>query len=300
MLQKENWWFLEQEIPYGLDELILLEFYYLDIDNYSIESKNNNLQKNILKIWLPTQNCNNSRRTNISFALEKLLNTFGIELSLNDWIKIPNKNWNQLWEEKLEPLPIGQSLLIIPTFLEVPSTYLDRKIILLSLDGTFGSGHHPTTNLCLKSIESGYPIDCTIADFGCGSGILSLASLKLGASKVFAFDLDPLAVSSTRKNAVLNHFKEDELQVFLGSIDTLEENLELESIDFFLCNTISSIIKQILPRLGKFLRPNGKALLSGFFCYEVAEIVQLIEVQDLFTRKVERQDGWAFVEVVKH
>ena len=112
------------------------------------------------------------------------------------------------------------TLLILPAWLQVPAEHAQRQALLIDPGSAFGTGSHPTTRLCLEAIEKRSLAGLRVADLGCGSGILGIASLALGAAQVLASDTDSLAVRATAENAALNQAS-SRLQVQLGSADVL-------------------------------------------------------------------------------
>ena len=141
------------------------------------------------------------------------------------WIEIKDEDWSISWKKNWKPDPVGKSILILPAWLDVPEEFLERKIIHLDPGSAFGTGSHPSTRLCIEALDNDPPSGQIIADVGCGSGILSLAALKLGAQSTFSVDIDSLAISATKINSALNDFPEHLLNVSLGSIDELEVNI---------------------------------------------------------------------------
>ena len=136
-------------------------------------------------------------------------------------------------EKNWKPDPVGKSILILPAWLDVPEKFLERKIIRLDPGSAFGTGSHPSTRLCIEALDNDPPVGQTIADIGCGSGILSLTALKLGAKSTFSVDIDSLAISATKINSDLNDFSENLLNVFLGSIEEVEANMPEKKLIWF-------------------------------------------------------------------
>ena len=138
----------------------------------------------------------------------------------------------------------------------------------------------------MEALDDRPPLGQTIADIGCGSGILSLTALKLGAMSTFSVDIDSLAISATKINSALNDFSEDLLNVFHGSIEEIEANMPRKKIDLVLCNILAPVIKLLGPDFEKIIAHKGKLVLSGLL------VDQLDEFKDFFL-----SHGWRVLAV---
>jgi ribosomal protein L11 methyltransferase len=155
----------------------------------------------------------------------------------------------------------------------------DRLILKLDPGAAFGTGTHPTTQLCLESlemrIEPDIP-DVTVADIGCGSGILSTAALLLGVKHAYAVDVDLLAVRATQENATLNGFTSAQLEVQQGSLDTLMTILE-KPVDGILCNILAEVIVDLIPQLNEIAHPQSWGILSGILLEQSKLVADTLE-----------------------
>ena len=203
------------------------------------------------------------------------------------WQLIDDEDWASSWKTHWKPIDIGDRFAIYPAWIEVPS-YLERLLIRLDPGSAFGTGVHPTTQLCLESLEMRIDepqSDMILADIGCGSGILSIGARLLGAKEVWAVDIDPLAVSATMENSKFNHV--DNITVMEGSIETLKSNLDFK-FDGIVCNILAEIIKPIIPDMGEIIQPQGWAILSGILVDQSMEISGILE-----------QNGWTIAALWK-
>ena len=166
----------------------------------------------------------------------------------------------------------GNQLLVLPAWLDVPQDHSHRMVLRLDPGSAFGTGSHPTTRLCLEALEKNPPLDLEVADIGCGSGILGIASIALGAKHVTAVDLDSLAVRATSQNACLNKLTDKDLNVFLGSIDVLEEQFKSLKVDLLVCNTLAPILKELAPKFSKITSRKSRLLLSGLLLDQVNDL----------------------------
>ena len=169
--------------------------------------------------------------------------------------QIEDKDWEREWMDNFHPLKFGKRLWICPSWREIP----DPTAVNVMLDPglAFGTGTHPTTALCLEWLDSLDLQDKTVIDFGCGSGILAIAALKLGAKNAIGIDIDPQAIQASRENAKRNGV-EDRLQLYL-SADTPNDL----KADVVVANILAGPLKELAPIISSLVIPQGKLGLSG-------------------------------------
>jgi ribosomal protein L11 methyltransferase len=192
---------------------------------------------------------------------------------------IQEADWAEAWKEHYHPVAIGSKLIIVPAWLANPEP--QRIPIRMDPGMAFGTGTHPTTRLCLEMIEalfdegrrkkdegeirsSFFLLPSSVIDIGCGSGILSVAALKLGAGHALGVDIDPLAVDVSRENAALNGVP-DRFEAGLGSVDEIRQGkFSLQTAPVVLANILAPVIVRLLDGgLGELLEPRGVLILSG-------------------------------------
>lgn len=171
---------------------------------------------------------------------------------------LPDENWVLKSRDHFKPLQFGNNLWICPSWCELPEQAKDSVKIWLDPGLAFGTGSHPTTGLCLEYLASHPPLKKQVMDYGCGSGILAIAAIKLGATQVLAIDHDPQALLSTRENAGLNMISEDQLLL------SLPEEIQPEiKVDLLLANILLEPLLQLAATFNLCLSPKGKLVLSG-------------------------------------
>ena len=151
-------------------------------------------------------------------------------------------NWAEAWKEHYKPVNIGERLIIVPAWLDSP----DDKRIPIRIDPgmAFGTGTHPTTQLCLELLEAYTPLNSDIFDIGCGSGILSIAALKLGATRAFGVDVESEAIPASLENAGTNGVA-DNFQTALGSVDEIKAGIfDVQQAPLVLANILAPILKR--------------------------------------------------------
>lgn len=178
---------------------------------------------------------------------------------------LEDKDWEREWMDSYHPIQFGNRLWVCPSWREVP----DANAVTLMLDPglAFGTGTHPTTALCLNWLDS---IDCndkTIIDYGCGSGILGIAGLLLGATKMIGIDIDPQAVEATQNNAVRNNISPDKYEVQLPPFDSQQQ------ADIVVANILAGPLAQLAPTLSALVKPEGQLALSGILASQAQEVV---------------------------
>lgn len=188
---------------------------------------------------------------------------------------VADQNWMEAWKSRYKPIPIGRRLMIVPAWLDSP----DPSRIPIKIDPgmAFGTGTHPTTQLCLELVErstvSGQP--STVIDIGCGSGILSIAALKLGAQAALGVDIDPESVKSARENAEANGVA-DRLILGLGSVDEVRAGqFPFAQAPLVLANILAPVIVRLFDAgLADLIAPGGRIILSGILDSQAQSVIE--------------------------
>jgi ribosomal protein L11 methyltransferase len=168
---------------------------------------------------------------------------------------VADEDWERAWMDQFKPMPFGRRLWIYPWNIEPPA---DEDIVVVRLDPglAFGSGTHPTTALCLAWLDSLDLQGKSVMDFGCGSGILAIAALKLGASSAVGVDNDPQALIASADNAERNEVA-DRLTVYLP------EDLIAEPADVFIANILAGPLGELAPTFAAAAKPGAPFAISG-------------------------------------
>lgn len=195
---------------------------------------------------------------------------------------LANQAWERAWMDRFEPLCFGRRLWICPSWCRPPEP--DAVNVLLDPGLAFGTGTHPTTAMCLEWLDAHELSGMTVLDFGCGSGVLSIAAAKLGARHVWAVDHDPQALEATQSNAAKN-----------GVADTigaqLPEQLGTERFDLVLANILSQPLIDLAPTLLGALKRGGELVLSGILLEQADSVRRAYAAGRELTVYAER-DGW--------
>lgn len=296
------WWRLELLALPELEESLTWKLNALGIPRVAVRHSPEQPQDRKLVAWLPASDWPESERQQLEQALKPLADTFGLALPTIHWFEQDDEDWSLSWKQHWEPDPVGQRLLILPAWLELPPEHADRQVIRMDPGSAFGTGSHPTTRLCLEAIEQlsdergGSLGSIRVADLGCGSGILGIAALLEGASSVAAADTDSLAVRATRDNAVVSGFAE-QFQVDLGSIERLAELLEGRPADLLLCNILAPVIEALCPAFDTVLAPGGLGLLSGLLVSQAPRLQEVLAEQGWSAELTAQQSQWGLMTI---
>ncbi|SEG72350.1 50S ribosomal protein L11 methyltransferase [Marinobacterium lutimaris] len=203
---------------------------------------------------------------------------------------LEDKDWEREWMESYHPMQFGQHLWVCPSWREAP----DPGAVNMMLDPglAFGTGTHPTTSLCLEWLDGQMLDSQLVVDYGCGSGILGIAALLLGASEVVAVDIDPQALTATRDNLNRNNLADSRLQAYLP------EATPKVQADTLVANILAGPLVQLAPTLEALVRPGGKLLLSGLLS-EQADEVSAAYSQWFDMEPAVEKDGWIRLTGVK-
>lgn len=204
------------------------------------------------------------------------------------------EDWANSWKKYYQPLEIGKRLYIVPEWLphEAPE---GRVSLILNPGLTFGTGAHPTTQLCLEGVERCAQKGQRVLDLGCGSGILSIAALKLGADYGLGVDIDPKAPDVARENAELNNVSQESYRLLAGDVlgdRFLQAELAEGKWDLILANIVADVIIPLSAMVGPWLVPGGKFLCAGIIDARAAEVRTALEQNGFAMEEAPERKGW--------
>ncbi|MBX3037256.1 MAG: 50S ribosomal protein L11 methyltransferase [Anaerolineales bacterium] len=229
--------------------------------------------------------------------------------------QIADQNWMEAWKQHYKPILIGQRLLILPAWLQNPEP--NRIPIKIDPGMAFGTGTHPTTQLCLELMELYF--DKTTADdrpqtankdvsrqrsavidVGCGSGILSIAALKLGAKKVLGVDIDIESVKNSRENADVNEIG-DELILGQGSVtEVLNGQFEFKSAPLVVANILAPVLIRLFDAgLADLIEKDGEIILSGILSHQAESVIEAGQAKGLIKNEVRQINDWVAISLSK-
>ncbi|MEK6161253.1 50S ribosomal protein L11 methyltransferase [Vibrio cholerae] len=197
--------------------------------------------------------------------------------------QVEDKDWEREWMDNFHPMQFGRRLWICPSWREVP----DPQAVNVMLDPglAFGTGTHPTTALCLEWLDNLDLSGKTVIDFGCGSGILAIAAIKLGAAKVIGIDIDPQALLASKDNAARNGV-EDQIEVYLP-----KDQPEGLVADVVVANILAIPLRELSPIIKGLLKPGGQLAMSGILDTQAESVAEFYR-DDLELDPIAEKSEW--------
>ncbi len=226
--------------------------------------------------------------------LEQGLHYLGMIQQLPEPVFTPvaDQNWMEAWKARYQPIPVGRRLIIVPSWL----TSQDDSRLAIKIDPgmAFGTGTHPTTQLCLELLESQIIGDGAVIDIGCGSGILSIAALKLGAASALGVDVDEASVRASRENATSNAIRPDKFEIGLGSVaEVLAGRFHVSKAPLVLANILAPVIIRLFDSgLAHLVSPGGAIILSGILVEQVEGVMAAVEAHGLKLVEKRQAGDW--------
>lgn len=222
----------------------------------------------------------------IAFLRERFVQE-GIENEI-DTTGCDEMDWRNNWKQFFFPIPVGERLLIRPTWRDEYDAG-DRKVINIDPGMAFGTGNHETTRLCLKCLEKFVKEDDVVLDVGCGSGILSIASVLLGAKSAFGVDIDPTAVRTAVENAEMNKVC-DTCTFVAGNLTDKVEGI----YDVVVANIVADAIIMLSKDVRNFMNENSVYIMSGIIDSRKDEVLSVIE-KDFEVTNIFEEAGWVCI-----
>ena len=270
--------FIEIKLIAPIEQLELLETILLSKGAVSVTLKNNS-SDDILEpsvgeqpLWDSAQISGLFEKKNFSEQLYESLKTdlqpFRCKLQIQELI---DQDWERKCLENYSPIYFGGNLWVCPSWQEPP----DESAVNLILDPglAFGTGTHPTTALCLEWLAKTKLKNFTLIDYGCGSGILAIAAILLGAEKAICIDNDPQAILSTKENIKKNNLDEDKFYCFSPKqFDEFIQNNTIE-VNLLMANILANPLIELAPKFKNILSEKGSLILSGIICDQAEKVI---------------------------
>lgn len=205
---------------------------------------------------------------------------------------VDGDDWIDVWKKHFRPIHLG-SIVVVPEWIEYTPVG-DEKVVLLDSNMAFGTGEHETTSMCVEEMQPFITPSCVCIDVGCGSGILGISALKLGAAKAYLTDIDPIAVESSLHNCKLNSVAEKAVVAHSNLLDDTSI-----CADVMLANITGEVLKMLAPSIPKNLKKDGVLILSGIIESRLDMVKAAYKAVGMTVIK-ERKKGEWFALVLKH
>ena len=218
-----------------------------------------------------------------------------------DMNNIKEEDWANNWKQYFKPFKVGNKLYVKPSWENVDNSE-NRKILEIDPESSFGTGQHHTTRLCLEILENSIKENDKVLDMGCGSGILSIASLLLGAKFVNAVDVEENAVKIANKNIKKNNISSDKYKVYCGNVlndKNLEETLDGD-YDLITANIVADVLKAMAPLFNKYLKNSGILIVSGIITERKDEVLNTIKNNGFKLLDETEKEGWVAAKFIKN
>ena len=218
--------------------------------------------------------------------------------------QIADQNWMEAWKQHYKPIRIGQRLVIIPAWMDSPDP--NRIAIKIDPGMAFGTGTHPTTQLCLELMEKTINdirvsnTEFRVIDVGCGSGILSIAALKLGTKQALGVDIDAGSIENARENAAANRVG-DELMLALGTVDEIRKRqFAFDRAPLVLANILAPVIVRLFEAgLADLVEENGTIILSGILQEQESRVFEAGQAKGLRMNDRKQMGDWVALSMIK-
>ena len=209
---------------------------------------------------------------------------------------LPDTNWEESWKDNYPPQPIGESLIVLPYWMAEEND--GRKPIILDPGLTFGTGAHPSTQMVMEAMEQQVQPGMSCLDLGSGSGILSIAALRLGAKSAIGVDIDPKAEDIARENAQYNGFAAPEFTALTGNVTEdkeLMDRLAAGTYELVLVNIVADVIIGLAPVLPHFLEEHSTVICSGILDTRLSDVTAALEQAGLVVTSQRSREDWRCV-----
>lgn len=274
-------------VPYGIYiedysdlEAAAWEIAHIDLIDEDLLEKNR--EESVIHIYIEE---GNNPAEAVSFISERL-NSEGISYRI-ETVGCSEEDWADKWKAFFKPTPVGERLFVRPIWIDEYNAG-DRAVLNIEPGAAFGTGTHETTRLCLETLDKIIKDGDTVLDIGCGSGILAIASMLLGAKEGFGVDIDPLAVKTAKENGLMNNLKEPELTFVCGDL----ADKVTKKYDVVVANIVADIIILFSTQVKAFMKTGAKFIASGIIDTRADEVCTALQGAGLVLKERIEENGW--------
>ena len=229
--------------------------------------------------------------------LEKTVSGLGLPMTVAPLAEV---DWEESWKDNYPPQEVGERIVVLPYWRADDET--DRLKVILDPGLTFGTGAHPSTQMVMEKMEEVVKPGFRCLDLGSGSGILSIAALRLGAASAIGIDIDPKAEDIARENAAYNGFSAPEFTALTGNVtadEALMSRLAAQNYDLVLVNIVADVIIGLSPVLPHFLQKNSTLICSGILDTRLNDVITALEKAGLTITAIKEKEDWRSVTAIK-
>lgn len=211
---------------------------------------------------------------------------------------VADEDWSEIWKQYFHPISVGKNILIQPAW-EKADAPQDKCVFTVNPGMSFGTGSHPSTRFCLEEIEKYIKDGDSVLDLGCGSGILSITALLLGAKSAVAVDIDSNATDVAYDNLALNHLSKDLYTTYTGDI-TSDADLrdKLGRHDIVIANIVADVIIALAPYVRSFMKDDAVFICSGIILERLDEVKSALTENGLKIKEIKNDDDWAAITCI--
>ena len=273
----------------------------LNWDYYDEEIAKMQNCESCIKVYLADNNQGNLLVQEIYKFIENLKNDYkDMDFGRLEIVtKVLNEeDWANNWKQFFKPFTISDKIIIKPTWEELAEIKDDKIVLEIDPGMSFGTGQHHTTRLCIEQIIKHLNKDMEVLDMGCGSGILSIAAILLGAKKVTGIDIDENAVRIAKENAALNNIYEDRFALYCGDVtedENLQDKIGYNKYDMIAVNIIAQIIMGMSFTFPKFLKKGGLVVASGVIKKYVDDVVDNFNNLGFEILEINESEDWVSI-----
>ena len=291
-----SWWEIQV-----LCDAVLEESMFWRLEKFGCKGMSSQRQGNtsIIAAYMPQVTSHVLDLSALALQIKQDALCFEVSDPTVQWHLIDEEDWAHGWKAYWKTQKIGDRLLIHPAWLPMPENPENRAIMKLEPGVAFGTGDHFTTQLCLEALEMRLgenPETITIVDIGCGSGILSVGALLMGAKKAYAVDTDPLAIKATQENIKLNGLNPATLEVQEGSVETIVLMVP-EPVEGIVCNILAHVIVELIPEWGPLIKPTSWGILSGVLLDQAKAVTDVLEENGWFVAALWKRGEWCCLNI---
>lgn len=216
--------------------------------------------------------------------------------------KTKEEDWVNNWKKFFKPIRLDEQIVIKPTWETLEDQSKDTVVIEIDPGTAFGTGSHETTKLCIQGMKPYIDNDTKVLDVGCGSGILSIIALKLGAAHAVLTDIDPHAISASKENFEVNHIEEDQFELYQGNVlddPEFSKSLGQKCYPLVVANILADVISPLIEIVDQFLTEDGVFVISGIIDTKEREISEKLQKYGFEILEIRRMKDWVSMTAKK-